>query len=118
MTPQAYSLPYPPILWPQRLYMDNFAQAWGANHFSDYFINSLLVGTLSTALIILISTLAAYAFARMPGTNANAIAVTSPTVPTASSHRPAYAFASYQIASLLNVVGVRKPYHEFGLTRR
>jgi len=65
MTPQAYSLPYPPILWPQRLYMDNFAQAWGANHFSDYFINSLLVGTLSTALIILISTLAAYAFARM-----------------------------------------------------
>ena len=45
--------------------MDNFAQAWGANHFSDYFINSLLVGTLSTALIILISTLAAYAFARM-----------------------------------------------------
>lgn len=65
MTPQAYSLPYPPILWPQSLYTDNFAQAWGANHFSDYFINSLLVGTLSTALIILISTLAAYAFARM-----------------------------------------------------
>lgn len=72
MTPQAYSLPYPPILLPASLYTQNFTEAWGANHFSDYFINSLLVGALSTVLIMLISCLAAYGFARMafPGRNA------------------------------------------------
>jgi len=72
MTPQAYSLPYPPILLPASFYTQNFTEAWGANHFSDYFINSLFIGILSTALIMLISCLAAYGFARMtfPGKNA------------------------------------------------
>lgn len=72
MMPQAFSLPYPPILLPQSFYLNNFAQAWSANHFSDYFGNSLLVCFLSTFLIILVSTLAAYGFARMqfPGKKA------------------------------------------------
>ncbi|MDD3334409.1 MAG: carbohydrate ABC transporter permease [Eubacteriales bacterium] len=72
MTPQAFSLPYPPILLPQRFYLNNFSEAWNANHFSDYFGNSLLVCFISTFIIILISTLAAYGFARMsfPGKNA------------------------------------------------
>lgn len=72
MTPQAYSLPYPPILLPKSFYLSNFSEAWNANHFSDYFVNSLLVSVISTALIILVSTLAAYGFARMnfPGKNA------------------------------------------------
>ncbi len=71
MTPQAFSLPYPPILLPANFYTQNFAEAWGANHFSDYFLNSLLVGGVSTVLIMLISCMAAYGFARMafPGRN-------------------------------------------------
>lgn len=71
MTPQAFTLPYPPILFPQRLYLDNFAEAWGSNHFSDYFLNSVLVSLISTVLIILVSSLAGYGFARIafPGKN-------------------------------------------------
>ncbi len=71
MTPQAFTLPYPPILFPQRFYLDNFAEAWGSNHFSDYFLNSVLVSLISTVLIILVSSLAGYGFARIafPGKN-------------------------------------------------
>ena len=71
MTPQAYTLPYPPILFPQSLYLNNFVEAWSSNHFSDYFLNSVYVSVLSTVLIILVSSLAGYGFARMnfPGKN-------------------------------------------------
>lgn len=66
MTPQAFSLPYPPILFPENIYLLNFSEAWSSNHFSDYFLNSVLVSVVSTLLIILVSSLAAYGFARMP----------------------------------------------------
>ena len=34
MTPSSYSMPYPPILFPETMYGGNFAEAWNANHFS------------------------------------------------------------------------------------
>ncbi|MDD3213117.1 MAG: carbohydrate ABC transporter permease [Eubacteriales bacterium] len=72
MTPHSFSLPYPPKLLPDSFYTANFVEAWSANHFSEYFVNSLLVGALSTVLTMLISCLAAYGFARLefPGKNA------------------------------------------------
>jgi len=71
MLPEAYSLPYPPILMPQSLYLNNFTQAWQANHFDRYFVNSIFVATMSTAAIIFFSCAAAFGFARMafPGKN-------------------------------------------------
>lgn len=38
MTPSSYSMPYPPILFPETMYGGNFAEAWNANHFSQYFL--------------------------------------------------------------------------------
>jgi multiple sugar transport system permease protein len=71
MLPEAYSLPYPPVLLPRRLYFNNFTQAWQANHFDSYFVNSIFVSAASTAAVIFFSCAAAYGFARMefPGKN-------------------------------------------------
>ena len=65
MTPQAFTLPYPPVFFPKSFYLDNFGEAWNSNHFSAYFVNSVFVSTISTILIILVSSLAGYAFARI-----------------------------------------------------
>ena len=65
MTPQSYSMPYPPILFPQSAYFGNFVEAWNANHFSRYFLNSLLVAAAATVIIMLVSSAGAYAFARI-----------------------------------------------------
>lgn len=65
MTPQSYSMPYPPILFPESSYFGNFIEAWNANHFSQYFLNSLMVAAIATVIIMLVSSAGAYAFARM-----------------------------------------------------
>lgn len=65
MTPQSFSMPYPPILIPESAYFGNFVEAWNANHFSRYFINSLLIGLAATVIIMFVSSAGAYAFARM-----------------------------------------------------
>ena len=72
MTPQSFSMPYPPILFPKEAYFGNFAEAWNANHFSSYFLNSLIIAAVATVIIMLVSSAGAYAFARMsfPGREA------------------------------------------------
>jgi ABC-type glycerol-3-phosphate transport system permease component len=44
----------------------NFVQAWTDGHFSDYIVNSVLLSVPSTLLVIVLSTMAGYAFARLP----------------------------------------------------
>jgi ABC-type glycerol-3-phosphate transport system permease component len=44
----------------------NFANAWTEGHFSDYVLNSVLLTVPSTLLVIVLSTMAGYAFARLP----------------------------------------------------
>lgn len=44
----------------------NIVRAWTDGHFSDYLLNSFLLSVPSTILIILISTMAGYTFARLP----------------------------------------------------
>ncbi len=65
MTPHSYSMPYPPILWPEDFYLGNFSLAWNSNNFGAYFLNSVLVSVAATVAIMIVSCTTAFAFARM-----------------------------------------------------
>lgn len=52
-------------LIPSNPTLDNFAQALGANNFGRYFLNSAMVAVVSTALIVALSSMMAYAFSRL-----------------------------------------------------
>jgi ABC-type glycerol-3-phosphate transport system permease component len=46
--------------------LGNITKAWTEGHFSDYILNSVLLSVPSTLLVIVLSTMAGYAFARLP----------------------------------------------------
>lgn len=62
--PQAYVLTMPPEFIPHPATVSNYTTAWNTQDFSRYFVNSILVAVLSTALSLLLSSMMAYAFAR------------------------------------------------------
>jgi raffinose/stachyose/melibiose transport system permease protein len=45
---------------------DNLKVAWTQGHFNDYVLNSVLLSVPSTLLVLILSTMAGYAFARLP----------------------------------------------------
>ena len=45
---------------------DNLVEAWTVGRFSDYLLNSILLSVPSTILVVAVSTMAGYAFARLP----------------------------------------------------
>lgn len=45
---------------------ENIVQAWSAGNFSEYFFNSILLTVPTTILVLVVSTLGGYAFARLP----------------------------------------------------
>jgi multiple sugar transport system permease protein len=67
------------FFWPRELHFENYVNAWNGNYgtsapkpktffdapFTKYFINSIIVGVVQTIGVLITSTLAAYAFARM-----------------------------------------------------
>lgn len=53
-----------PIALPETLHFDNFVRAWHVGGFSNYFINSAIVVLTTLALLVLVSSMAAYALAR------------------------------------------------------
>lgn len=57
---------------PQQIVMTNFIKAWIKGHFGSYFLNSVIYTTSVVGGIVIISSLAAYAFSRLhfPGKNA------------------------------------------------
>jgi multiple sugar transport system permease protein len=57
-------LEYPPRLIPSDPTLDNYGQAWSANSFGRYFLNSALVAVLTTTGNVLLSSMMAYGFAR------------------------------------------------------
>ncbi len=65
LKPQQYTFEYPPHLIPSEVTLNNYVQALGKDLFFLYFLNSLLVAVLTTATTVLISSLLAYAFARL-----------------------------------------------------
>ncbi len=55
----------PTRLWPTDPTLDNYRQVLGTENFVRYFLNSAGVAVVSTALIVLLSSMMAYAFARL-----------------------------------------------------
>ncbi|MBA2380626.1 MAG: carbohydrate ABC transporter permease [Chloroflexi bacterium] len=45
---------------------ENLATAWDVGHFSDYLVNTFVLTIPSTALVVILSTTAGYAFAKLP----------------------------------------------------
>ena len=62
--PQIYS--YPPHWIPTDLRWSNFADAWHAAAFGRYFLNSLVVSVVGTAIELVAAMLCAYAFVFLP----------------------------------------------------
>lgn len=62
--PHAYVLEIPPKLIPDAPTLDNFIQAITTNDFGRYFLNSVLVATLSTTVSVLLASMLAFTFAR------------------------------------------------------
>ena len=62
--PHAFVLELPPRFIPSDPTWENYVRAINSNNFGRYFLNSLLVATSSTVVIVMLSSLLAYAFAR------------------------------------------------------
>ena len=62
---QEYVLTFPPQFIPQPATTDNYTQAWTSNQFARYFANSVVVAVAATIASLLLSSMMAYAFARM-----------------------------------------------------
>ncbi|MNI44227.1 Lactose transport system permease protein LacG [compost metagenome] len=55
-----------PMNWiPQTLYLDNYKEVWTAIPFAQYFLNTLKLSFIITALQVIICSMAAYAFAKL-----------------------------------------------------
>lgn len=65
LKPQAYTFEYPPRLIPQEATLSNYVKALGKDRFGLYFLNSLFVAVVTTGLTVFLSSLLAYAFARL-----------------------------------------------------
>jgi ABC-type glycerol-3-phosphate transport system permease component len=66
---QAYVLSFPPQFIPHPATIDNFKAALSTQNFKLFFLNSLIVASIATALSLLFSSMMAYGFAnfRFPG---------------------------------------------------
>lgn len=65
LKPQAYTFEMPPQLFPRQVTFEHYQEVFAKENLLIYFGNSLFVASLSTTGTVLISSLLAYAFARM-----------------------------------------------------
>jgi multiple sugar transport system permease protein len=61
---QQYVLTTPPQFIPHPVTSSNYTASWQSNHFGRYFLNSVVVAVVSTALSLLLSSMMAFGFAR------------------------------------------------------
>jgi len=54
-----------PFSLPNKICLDNWIQAWRMGNLGHYFINSIFVTSVSVVLIVFLSSMAGYAFARL-----------------------------------------------------
>ena len=54
-----------PTFWPKRIMFSNYAQAFTTANLGDLFVNTMIVGVVSTLLSLVITVLSAFAFARL-----------------------------------------------------
>ncbi|MFZ5817396.1 MAG: carbohydrate ABC transporter permease [Bacillota bacterium] len=64
LTRYAYTLPFPPRLWPAEPTLENFVRAWTSNNFAIYTMNSLYISILTVLGVVLVASMMGYAFAR------------------------------------------------------
>lgn len=62
--PQTFVLEMPPELIPSEPTTGNYREAWAENNFARYFGNSIYVALSTTFVVLLLSSMMAYAFAR------------------------------------------------------
>jgi len=62
--PDRLVLEVPPRLLPDHATTANYANAWSSNDFGRYFLNSMLVAVATTAAVLVLASMMAYAFAR------------------------------------------------------
>jgi multiple sugar transport system permease protein len=65
LKPQSMIFEMPPRLFPAEITLKNYDEALRTDLFGLYFLNSLFVAALSTGLTVLVSSMLAFAFARM-----------------------------------------------------
>jgi ABC-type glycerol-3-phosphate transport system permease component len=65
LKPQSYIFEMPPRIFPAEISFRNYTAALGIDLFDLYFLNSLFVAVASTALTVVVSSMLAYAFARL-----------------------------------------------------
>ena len=65
LKPQSMVMEMPPRIVPREITFHNYEQALATDNFGVYFLNSLLVAITATGLTVLLSSMLAYAFARM-----------------------------------------------------
>ncbi|MGD2163711.1 MAG: carbohydrate ABC transporter permease [Anaerolineales bacterium] len=72
LKPQSMIFEMPPRLFPAEVTLKNYTEALGKDLFGLYFVNSLFVAVASTGLTVIVSSMLAFAFARMvfPGKEA------------------------------------------------
>ncbi|MBN1519321.1 MAG: carbohydrate ABC transporter permease [Spirochaetales bacterium] len=68
LKPSAESVAYPPTLWPKRPTLEHFADVLKPAKFpfSRYFLNSLIVAGSTALIAVVVGSLGAYAFAKLP----------------------------------------------------
>ncbi|MFN8622918.1 MAG: carbohydrate ABC transporter permease [Chloroflexota bacterium] len=64
LKPHAYVLEIPPKLIPDAPTLDNFTRAWNSGDFARYFLNSVFVAVLATAISVSLASMLGFAFAR------------------------------------------------------
>jgi len=65
LKPQSFIFEMPPRLWPSQVTLKNYIVALNKDNFGLYFFNSLFVAVISTVMTVFVSSLLAYAFARL-----------------------------------------------------
>ena len=67
------AIPFNPLFWPLEPRWENYVQAWDEARFSLYFRNSVVISFTTAAGVLAVSSLAAYAFAKIRFTGRNAV---------------------------------------------
>lgn len=65
LSPARWVMPYPPTIWPQDATLDNFVRALTEAGLQRYALNSLIVAAVAVLLTLIVSSLSAFAFARL-----------------------------------------------------
>jgi len=60
-----YVLPSEPQIIPKEFFIGNYISVWKGENFSQYFVNSLFITVATTVLVLFLSSLSAYGFARL-----------------------------------------------------